>query len=162
MMVRARISDKGQGSLTDLLDYERRTYFVGEFMTKVDGATMHYGLEARSPFLDQSLWEFASSLPFHLRLHHGRLKAILRELARRRIGGQVARRRKRGFGIPVQRWTANKWRAQIEAALHDSILEKDQWIPCGPSFGTSGVGRTERIGTLPAVVFVRTGVLDAT
>ena len=44
-------------------------------LTKVDGATMHYGLEARSPFLDHILWEFASSLPFGLRLRYGYLKS---------------------------------------------------------------------------------------
>jgi asparagine synthase (glutamine-hydrolysing) len=115
-------------ALADLLEYARKTYFVGEFMTKVDGATMHYGLEARSPFLDQVLWEFASSLPFDLRLRRGRLKAILRELVRRRIGERIARRRKRGFGVPVQRWIGGRWWCTVEAAFRDSILTRDGWI----------------------------------
>ena len=41
-------------------------------MTKVDGATMNYALEARSPFLEHRVWDFAASLPFGLRLHGGR------------------------------------------------------------------------------------------
>src|SRR6185312_6760007 len=41
--------------LADFLEYERRTRFVSEYMTKVDGATMFYAIEARSPFLDQRL-----------------------------------------------------------------------------------------------------------
>jgi asparagine synthase (glutamine-hydrolysing) len=126
-----RASDAGAQVLADFLDYERRTRFVGEYLTKVDGATMHYALEARSPFLDQCLWEFAASLPFDLRLHQYRLKAILRELARRRIGVEVARRRKQGFGIPVQRWIIGPWRSLVEATLRESILNKEGWIQSG-------------------------------
>ena len=123
--------ESGQQVLADCLDYERRSQFVGEYMTKVDGAAMYYGLEARSPFLDQRLWEFASSLPFDLRLHRGRLKAILRALVHRRIGSNVARRRKQGFGVPVQSWIVGRWRPQAEALLHAPVLEKEGWIQPG-------------------------------
>lgn len=114
--------------LEEFLEYDRRTRFVGEYMTKVDGATMHHALEARSPFLDQELWEFAASLPFEIRLRRATLKAVLRELARRRVGERVARGRKRGFGVPVGRWIAGRWRSTVEEALRDSLLEREGWI----------------------------------
>jgi asparagine synthase (glutamine-hydrolysing) len=122
----------GQHVLSEFLEYDRATRFVGEYLTKVDGATMHYALEARSPFLDQSLWEFAAALPFDLRLRRGQLKAVLRELARRKIGERVARGRKRGFGIPVQRWIAGQWRASVEELLRESVLAREGWIRSGP------------------------------
>jgi asparagine synthase (glutamine-hydrolysing) len=124
--------NSGRHVLSEFLEYDRKTRFVGEYLTKVDGAPMHYALEARSPFLDQSLWEFAAALPFELRLRRGQLKAILRELARRKIGERVARGRKRGFGIPVQRWIAGQWRASVEEMLHESILEREGWIRSRP------------------------------
>lgn len=114
--------------LSDYLDYDRQTRFVSEFLTKVDGATMYFGLEARSPFLDQDLWEFAAALPFSVRLHRGKQKAILREIARRRLGERVARARKRGFTIPVEEWLAGKWQNAIESTLRDSILAREGWI----------------------------------
>jgi asparagine synthase (glutamine-hydrolysing) len=123
--------DSARHVLNNYLDYDRHTRFVSEFLPKVDGATMHYGLEARSPFLDQELWEFAASLPFQLRLRHGRLKAVLRELARRRIGERVASGRKRGFTVPVQRWIKGRWRPEVEATFRDSLLEKQGWIRPG-------------------------------
>jgi asparagine synthase (glutamine-hydrolysing) len=123
--------DSAQNVLGEYLYYDRQTRFVSEFLTKVDGATMHYGLEARSPFLDQELWEFAASLPFHLRLRRGRLKAVLRELAHRKIGPRVALGSKRGFTIPVQRWITGRWRPEVEASLRDSLLEKEGWIRTG-------------------------------
>jgi asparagine synthase (glutamine-hydrolysing) len=114
--------------LTDFLEYDRRTRFVGEYMTKVDGATMYHAIEARSPFLDQALWEFAASLPLGVRLRGGRLKAVLRELARRRIGDRVASGRKRGFSVPVYKWIAERWRPAVEARFEDSILAAEGWI----------------------------------
>ena len=120
--------DSARQLLSEFLAYDRRMRFVGEYMTKVDGSTMHYGLEARSPFLDQELWEYASELPFALRLKGGRLKAVLRELARRKIGKRVARGRKRGFSVPVQSWLVGRWRDQFEATLRDSLLEREGYI----------------------------------
>ena len=105
------------------MSYHQRTRFVAEYLPKVDAATMHYGLEARSPFLDHKLWEFAASLPANLRLRRGRPKAILREVVRRRIGTRVAFRKKRGFGIPVQRWIAGRWERMVRESLSDSLLE---------------------------------------
>jgi asparagine synthase (glutamine-hydrolysing) len=114
--------------LTEFLAYDRSGRFVGEYLTKVDGATMHYALEARSPFLDQELWSFAASLPFSVRLHDGKLKAVLRELARRRIGEEVAYGKKRGFGIPVGRWLVTRWRNDFERVFHGSELARQGWI----------------------------------
>ena len=114
--------------LTEFLAYDRNVRFTGEYLPKVDGATMHHSVEARSPFLDQKLWEFASSLPFDVRLNGGRLKAILRELARRKIGDRVARGRKRGFGIPVGRWLVGRWRPIVEEAFRESLLDREGYL----------------------------------
>jgi asparagine synthase (glutamine-hydrolysing) len=120
--------ESARNVLAEFLEYDRRTRFVGEYLPKVDGATMHHALEARSPFLDQRLWEYAAALPADLRLQGGRLKAILREVARRRVGERVARGRKRGFGVPAGRWLAGRWRARVEETLGDSILGREGWI----------------------------------
>jgi asparagine synthase (glutamine-hydrolysing) len=121
-------SDSANNLLKEFLDYDRKTRFVGEYLPKVDGGTMFHGLEARSPFLDTDLWEFAVSLPFSIRLRNGTLKAVLREIARRRISEAVATGKKQGFGIPVQRWILGHWRKSIEEVFHDSLLEKEGWI----------------------------------
>jgi asparagine synthase (glutamine-hydrolysing) len=89
---------------------------------------MHHSIEARSPFLDHKLWEFAASLPFDLRLRGGRSKAILRELARRRIDDRVATGSKRGFGIPVQRWIIGRWYEGVKESFSDSMLAGEGWI----------------------------------
>jgi asparagine synthase (glutamine-hydrolysing) len=120
--------DSARRVLTEFLAFDFETRFVGEYLTKVDGASMHYALEARSPFLDQDLWEFAAALPYEVRLRGRVLKAVLRELARRRISPRVAKGKKRGFGIPVQRWIGGHWSGAVEDQFRDSILAKEGWI----------------------------------
>jgi asparagine synthase (glutamine-hydrolysing) len=114
--------------MADFLEYERHGRFVGEYMTKVDGATMHWALEARAPFLDADLGELARSLPYAMRLRGGQLKAVLRALARRVLGERVARGRKRGFGVPAQRWMLDRWRRDVDDALCASTLAADGWL----------------------------------
>jgi asparagine synthase (glutamine-hydrolysing) len=121
----------GRAVLRDFLEYERNTRFVSEYMTKVDGGAMHYGIEARSPFLDQRMWEFAAGLPFDVRLRGGELKAVLRELVRRHVGVPVAARRKQGFTIPVERWMLTKWGPQLEEIASESLLEQNGWLRRG-------------------------------
>jgi asparagine synthase (glutamine-hydrolysing) len=123
--------DNGRRLLAAFLEYEFDNQFVGELMTKVDGATMHHGIEARSPFLDQYLWGFASSIPYGTRLHHGQLKAVLRAIVRKEVASNIASRRKRGFGIPVQRWIVRRWRKWTEELMSDSLLEQGGWIRRG-------------------------------
>src|SRR5215213_62230 len=120
--------DSGRNVLTEFLEYDRTGRFVGEYMTKVDGATMFHSLEARSPFLDQDLWEFASGLSYELRLNGSRLKSLLRALAAQKIGEQLARGRKRGFSIPVNRWLVGRWREAVTESLQTSIADEQGWI----------------------------------
>ena len=124
--------DSARRLLADYLAYEYGTRFVAEFMTKVDGGTMQHAIEARSPLLDHKLWEFAAALPFSVRLHQGTLKAVLREIARRRIGPQVAFRKKQGFTIPVGSWLAGRWKGRLEEEFAaGSLLEQGGWLRPG-------------------------------
>jgi asparagine synthase (glutamine-hydrolysing) len=118
--------------LEDFLLYDWQTTFTGEYLTKVDGGTMHYALEARSPFLDHILWEHAGALPLKTRLHNGELKAVLRAIARRRINAEVATRAKRGFEIPVCRWLAQQWGNKFREMFSDSLMAKERLIQAGP------------------------------
>lgn len=130
----------GRRLLADELRYEQRVQFSGEFLPKVDGATMYHSLEARSPFLDAALWEFAARLPFGLRLYNGVLKAVLREVARRRLGPEVAFRRKQGFTIPVEKWLASLWKDALTGLAAGNRLEPAGWVRPGslqPAIQTS-------------------------
>jgi hypothetical protein len=74
------------------------------------------------------LWQHAASLPFDVCLRNGELKAVLREIARRRIGEQVASGKKRGFTIPVEAWMGQRWHSRVEASFRDSLLVAGEWV----------------------------------
>jgi len=90
-------------ALAELLYTDFTMYLQDDLLTKVDRATMLVSLEARAPFLDHDLAEFAAGLPSRLKVRGLNTKAILRRAARRRLPDEVLRRRKRGFNIPFSR-----------------------------------------------------------
>ena len=124
----ARNDKSARNLLQRYLTHDLANQFVGEYLTKVDGGTMFHGLEARSPFFDQSVWELAASLPAKVRLHNGELKSVLRTIARRRISPRVAAGRKRGFSVPVEHWIATRWQAEVAQRLADTALVRQGWI----------------------------------
>lgn len=113
--------------LGDVFRFHRRMHFTSEFLAKVDGGTMYHSLEARAPFLDQRIWEFAAPLSPFVQFHGGQMKSVLREIVRRRVGPDVAIAKKRGFTIPVERWLASHWSARLRDLKHESLLGREGW-----------------------------------
>ena len=64
------------------LDVDVNTYLPDDLLVKVDIATMAYGLEARSPFLDHKVMEFCASLPSWMKLRGLEKKYILKLASR--------------------------------------------------------------------------------
>jgi asparagine synthase (glutamine-hydrolysing) len=84
-------------------------YLPGDILTKVDIASMAYGLEVRVPFLDHVVAECAGQLPEEMliRRSHDRKyvgKYVLKKLAERRFPHNFVYRAKKGFGIPIVQW----------------------------------------------------------
>jgi asparagine synthase (glutamine-hydrolysing) len=120
-------------------------------MPKVDGATMHYALEARAPFLDQKMWEFAATLSPEVRLQGGVLKAVLRKLAGKHLNRETAQRPKQGFTVPVERWLATRWSAMLDRLQDGTILEREGWIRPGSLSGP--IAEAKRKGEVPVQIW---------
>jgi asparagine synthase (glutamine-hydrolysing) len=81
-----------------------RLYLQDDILVKTDRASMMHRLEARCPFLDINLVDFARRIPSEYKLRRGITKYILKEAARGLIPDQVIDRPKKGFGIPIGNW----------------------------------------------------------
>jgi asparagine synthase (glutamine-hydrolysing) len=102
---RGRLEGKNlPDSLSKLLYMDFTMYLQDDLLTKVDRATMLASLEARAPFLDHDLSEFAAGLPSSLKLKGTSTKDILKKTVRKRLPSDVIERRKRGFNIPFSKW----------------------------------------------------------
>jgi asparagine synthase (glutamine-hydrolysing) len=62
-----------------------------------DRMTMAHGLEARSPFMDHRLAEFAALIPSHMKVRGRTLRYIQRKLAARYLPPEILTRSKQGF-----------------------------------------------------------------
>ncbi len=94
----------GSGILDATLLTDQMTYLPNDLLVKVDIASMANSLEARSPFLDHNVIEFAASLPEKLKMGSVETKSLLKKAAARLVPKEVVYRRKMGFGVPVGNW----------------------------------------------------------
>jgi len=65
---------------------------------------MAAGLEAREPFLDHILVEWANALPAAAKIPDGRRKHLLKEIAAPNLPPEIVHRRKVGFAMPIGEW----------------------------------------------------------
>jgi asparagine synthase (glutamine-hydrolysing) len=91
-------------SLQRRLGFDFTARLAGGILFMTDKVTMAHSLEARMPFLDRAVVDFALRLPSRLKVHRGREKRVLETLARRHLPAQIAQRRKHGLGYPRQTW----------------------------------------------------------
>ena len=109
-------------TLTDFSRVDFYRYLPDDILTKVDRATMAYGLEARVPLLDHRLVEFAFSLPEEIKLQHG-AKSILKSILHKYIPDDLINRPKKGFSVPLKHWFRNELKDLLLAKV-DSLDER--------------------------------------
>ena len=73
-------------------------------LMRVDKLTMAHAVEARVPFLDHDVVEFATRLPPSYKLRDGIGKRILKKAAEPYLDHDMIYRRKQGFGAPMEEW----------------------------------------------------------
>ena len=81
-----------------------RLYLQDDILAKVDRASMLHGLEARSPFLDLEVVDFARKLPHSVKLRNGTTKWILKKALEPLLPASILYRKKKGFGTPLGPW----------------------------------------------------------
>ena len=109
----------GDDVIDVMLDVDVNTYLPGDLITKIDIATMAYGLEARSPLLDHKLMEFAASIPASLKVRGLQKKWIFRQALRGWIPDEILDRPKQGFSVPIGDW----FRGDLQNLAQDVLLD---------------------------------------
>jgi asparagine synthase (glutamine-hydrolysing) len=105
-----------------------KLWLPDNILTKADRMSMASSVEARAPFLDLGMIEFASSLPPSLRLRGRGTKALLRASLAGMLPRAMLSRRKRAFGVPVQEWLGRDLRRQLHELLLAADARSAIWI----------------------------------
>jgi asparagine synthase (glutamine-hydrolysing) len=108
----------GSGVVDAVLLADTMTYLPNDLLVKVDIASMAVSLEARSPFLDHHLIEFAAGLPENLKLRGLTTKYILKRVLKQLLPAENLKRSKQGFGVPVGHWL----RREMQPFLRETLL----------------------------------------
>jgi asparagine synthase (glutamine-hydrolysing) len=112
-----------------MLWLDSHTYLPGDLLVKMDIASMHCGLEVRSPLLDHEIIEFCAALPLALKVRAGVGKYLLKRLAERYFPRDFVHRRKMGFGIPLAEWLRGPLRAAMQEILSDPVAMAPLSLP---------------------------------
>jgi asparagine synthase (glutamine-hydrolysing) len=110
-----------------LFDY--LTYLRDGLLTKIDRTTMLCSVEARAPYLDGQLADFAFRLPTYLRVRGLTTKWLLKEVARDWLPRRIVRRRKRGMSIPLAHWLNDGLRTEVDRLLSPQRLRRAGLLP---------------------------------
>lgn len=107
-----------------------QTMLLDNLLMKADKISMAHSLEVRVPFLSRDLVEFGLALPPREKIGPLRDKRLMRRLLAPELGSRIARRPKRGFEIPVDRWfrepAADSVRDQLRGGALVSALGFDR------------------------------------
>src|SRR5438445_10551948 len=94
-----------------------RSYLPYDLLVKVDITSMANSLEARSPFLDHEVMEFAARLPVQFKLRGRNAKYLLKRAFADLLPPENVHRRKMGFGVPVGQWFLGPLRELLDDVL---------------------------------------------
>jgi asparagine synthase (glutamine-hydrolysing) len=113
-------------------DYPRRMMYL-EFqqrlpqmlLMRVDKVSMISSIEARVPFLDHRIVEYAFRMPTSIKLGPNNVpKHILKKAAEGILPNEHIYRQKQGFAAPVAEWLKNEWKPLFSEYASKSAIAK--------------------------------------
>ncbi len=108
-----------------LMYFDFMQYLPDDLMTKIDRASMEYGLETRSPFLDHELIEYSFSIPLELKKKRGKGKYILKKILSKYLPQEFVETGKQGFSVPILQWMQGPMRTLAVSLINEEINNPD-------------------------------------
>ncbi|MBL0310411.1 MAG: asparagine synthase (glutamine-hydrolyzing) [Bacteroidetes bacterium] len=104
--------------------FDLKYYLKDDLLVKVDIASMQFALEARTPFLDYRVVEFALNLSENLKKQNGISKYLLKEVLYDFVPKEIFDRPKWGFSVPLARWLKSDLKYLIDDYLNEDVIRE--------------------------------------
>jgi asparagine synthase (glutamine-hydrolysing) len=111
-----------------LREFDAATYLPGAVLAKVDRMSMQHSLEVRAPLLGIEVAKFAMRLAADDCYAHGRGKLVLKRVASRYLPQEWMSRPKRGFGLPMTRWSNEALLPSLRTLLFHEDSALSRWV----------------------------------
>ena len=115
---------QGISPLNRMLYLEIKHFLADHNLNYTDKMTMAVGVEARVPFLDNDLVEFATGLPDKLKQNGNIGKYILKKTMEKHLPHDIIYRPKTGFGAPLRRWLKVELKGFVDEILSEECIKK--------------------------------------
>jgi asparagine synthase (glutamine-hydrolysing) len=151
--------------LERVLAHELVTTFVDTQLMKVDRASMAVSVEARTPFMDYRVVEFAFRLPLDLKVRGETGKYILRRVLHRHVPEALYQRPKMGFHLPLSAWLRGPLREWAEDLLDPVAIRQEGLLdpdPIQTKWREHLSGRRDRIDHVWPVLMFRSWLRSRT
>ena len=106
--MRRAVDEDRRPLLNVLREADALNYMPGAVLAKVDRMSMQHSLEVRAPLLGIEVADFAKQLAANDCYRQGSGKLVLKRVASRYLPESWINRPKRGFGLPMDLWSADK------------------------------------------------------
>lgn len=117
--------------LGKMLYVDTRFYLPGDMLVKVDRMSMATSLEARVPFLDHRLVEYAAKIPSRVKFPGGKKKYLLKKGLESVLDHELLYRRKAGFNVPKNQWLRGPLRELVSDTLSPGALARHGLLEAG-------------------------------
>jgi asparagine synthase (glutamine-hydrolysing) len=108
--------------------YDIKYYLRDDLLVKVDIASMQFSLEARTPFLDYRIVEFALNLDENLKVRSHISKYLLKEVLYDYVPKYLFDRPKKGFSIPLAKWLHRDLKFLVDKHLSKASVESAGFV----------------------------------
>ncbi|MCR8746637.1 asparagine synthase (glutamine-hydrolyzing) [Romboutsia lituseburensis] len=95
---------KNQDDITKKQYLDLKLWLQGDILLKADKMSMAHSLELRVPFLDKEVLKIGESIPTIYKVNNETTKLALREAAIKALPEEWAKRKKKGFPVPIRLW----------------------------------------------------------
>lgn len=92
-------------------------YLPNDFLFKIEVPAREQNITLFHPFLSKELFQFGISLPWRMK----REKIILKKLAKKYFPEDIYKKKKKGFGIPFDKWVGEKTKKEIGNYLNHRL-----------------------------------------